>query len=1070
MRILERNDDLIQMIASSPGRIASVRPEDADEMARMWRESGPGWNGEAPYGGSQSTPERVLSDVADIDALDLFLAWETDLETGERRAAGFLSLFRSPTDADTAYVGVLSAHPRWHGTGVGRDLLKAALARTVELGFARLDLHTWPGNAKAIPLYKKSGYFWIPGDTVHMENYLPSIFRLDAARRFFRMADWYRDLRRDLAPREDDAEIDGLGVYVYHWEKDGRRLTITIDRHAKAIVGIDCDEYKIGHVSGRARLLHGALGQTHWVVENRQSVALPLNLHAQGEDAVTATALHASSLAPGQRVDVAIDLAAGVPAASLTRQRPNHRVHASVSLGEDRLQLARSTDVTAPFTGRLEGSVALTPGTAGRAWLVVENHRATSFRGSLMLVADVNVLATPAQSSIDVSAGATLAIPLELLADRSGRFRIRGGLVDRAGVGAGSIDVWCDAVAPGHAISAIDETTARLMTRDIAVSTPLVSAEWRIAVKIAHRVDGETIANTECSFGPPYFPSSLVGHRWEAKAWHDGGSAHLILRATPPDDPTLSYERHITLTADGVIEHRWAIANHGSAQRSMTVESSTRHSEDDLGASMAAAPIAGGVTRDAATDWPDWRDGVLKPADVLDEGWIALERDGWTHGTLWHPGIGVRMTTAHPTLSMPLEVPPGERVETKPVYLVVGRGDWRLAADAYAQLVARRDTLHYPTPRRAVVARVVSGANARDSGSAGIPPAAGSRAPINIAIDSHRARPLDGDVWLERDGNAISTKATVAGLRISSPVTVTVTLTNPVDAPVEATIVFRHDREVERFPTALLPGLGQAAETIRSSLTIENVEIERVESPFLAIDCAPKQLGRITRLARPGSDGSLIAASFPEPSQRNWWGPWHGGVTPYLHRDSSDDWRNGLRDIAMSLADSTSGESIAVETDLGTPEKPDLALRIAYSILPGTPLLVARLRATNQSPVPFRGEIGFDVWPEIDSARPDAGIITDSNPNRSYRPIGRTINYGAGRWVTAAVAGGEWLTVGRGAPTLHLSVVDVGVRGAAINARAPAFLEPGASAEVAIVVGVSPTIAESQAIARLADV
>src|SRR5438270_5285751 len=32
----------------------------------------------------------------------------------------------------------------------GRDLLKAALQRCIALGYRRLDLHTWPGNMKAI--------------------------------------------------------------------------------------------------------------------------------------------------------------------------------------------------------------------------------------------------------------------------------------------------------------------------------------------------------------------------------------------------------------------------------------------------------------------------------------------------------------------------------------------------------------------------------------------------------------------------------------------------------------------------------------------------------------------------------------------------------------------------------------------------------------------------------------------------------------------------------------------------------------------------------------------------------
>ena len=43
---------------------------------------------------------------------------------------------------------------------------------------ARRHLDTWPGNIKAVPLYKKTGYFWVPETDVHMENYVPLLLRL----------------------------------------------------------------------------------------------------------------------------------------------------------------------------------------------------------------------------------------------------------------------------------------------------------------------------------------------------------------------------------------------------------------------------------------------------------------------------------------------------------------------------------------------------------------------------------------------------------------------------------------------------------------------------------------------------------------------------------------------------------------------------------------------------------------------------------------------------------------------------------------------------------------------------
>src|SRR5829696_7793570 len=233
------------MIVNPPGlRMTLIREfdePDADAVARMWRESASVWPGGGPAGGEQSSAARVRQDQRDLNTLATLIAFAPDPDGGRERAVGYCSLFEYTGEVDTAYVGTLSAHPEWHGRGVGRDLLRAALERTVALGYSRLDLNTWAGNLKAVPLYKKSGYFWVPDTTVKMENYLPLIFRLPAAREFFATADWYRDFKRELSLRQDDEKRGAIEVYTYRWERDGRRLEVVIDRRAKGITAVETD-------------------------------------------------------------------------------------------------------------------------------------------------------------------------------------------------------------------------------------------------------------------------------------------------------------------------------------------------------------------------------------------------------------------------------------------------------------------------------------------------------------------------------------------------------------------------------------------------------------------------------------------------------------------------------------------------------------------------------------------------------------------------------------------------------------------------------------------------------------
>ena len=173
----------------------------------------------------------------------------------------------SPNEASASYVGTLSAHPDWHGRGIGRDLLKAALVRTVALGYSRVDLNTWAGNLKAVPLYKKSGYFWVPETSVRMENFLPLIFRLAPAQDFFAHADWYRDFRRDLALAPDEEKRGTLQVYTYAWEAGERRLKVTVDRASRGVIGLETETFAVSSAIDDHRLPAGGRREARWRVE-----------------------------------------------------------------------------------------------------------------------------------------------------------------------------------------------------------------------------------------------------------------------------------------------------------------------------------------------------------------------------------------------------------------------------------------------------------------------------------------------------------------------------------------------------------------------------------------------------------------------------------------------------------------------------------------------------------------------------------------------------------------------------------------------------------------------------------
>jgi len=171
----------IEMVEYSPKWAAAV--------ANMWNESSEGWNGEQ----FNKTTESVLREEEASSALNVFLAVD-----GER-AVGYCSLMRDQNEPDALYVALLNVRPEYHGRKIGKALMLRALERTRELGVPKLFLHTWAGNTKAVPLYKKVGFFWEDGyHGTHLLNFMPHVLANPLVAGFFATADWYADSVREI--------------------------------------------------------------------------------------------------------------------------------------------------------------------------------------------------------------------------------------------------------------------------------------------------------------------------------------------------------------------------------------------------------------------------------------------------------------------------------------------------------------------------------------------------------------------------------------------------------------------------------------------------------------------------------------------------------------------------------------------------------------------------------------------------------------------------------------------------------------------------------------------------------
>ena len=259
-------------------KIAEYDESLAAALADMWNKSGDSWGGD----NSVRTAEQIIAEYSSGAFFNVFLAVNENNEV-----VGLCSFDRYYKDADTTYVHVLNVRPDYHGKKVGKELVLACVNRTIELGYPRVDIHTWAGNTKAVPLYKKCGFLWEDrADTTHLSNYIPTVLKTELFADFFKTAHWYDDSTKIIEIKPDGVKINKFEVYGYSWEKDGKNLAVGFEKTGRRMRYIETDDYKIEFIAENHELAFGLNYKCAFKVENKSGKELNIRIEGKNDKGI----------------------------------------------------------------------------------------------------------------------------------------------------------------------------------------------------------------------------------------------------------------------------------------------------------------------------------------------------------------------------------------------------------------------------------------------------------------------------------------------------------------------------------------------------------------------------------------------------------------------------------------------------------------------------------------------------------------------------------------------------------------------------------------------------------------
>ncbi|MBN1641431.1 MAG: GNAT family N-acetyltransferase [Anaerolineae bacterium] len=924
-------------------------PKDAVKLSEMWLASDEQWPG-TWSGGTEITPHMVTEWHEREQLIDVWV-YEAD-----DQIVAYCSFNTLQEQKDAGYVALLNVHPEYQGRSLGRRLLQRCLERCSELGLTLLTLGTWSGNLKSVPLYKKTGFYWVPDTSVWMLNFVPSILSLPCAQPFFARHDWYATFVRDLVQDEDDERWEGMKVFTYRWEADGEALTAWADREARKITAVETDAFFAGAIADNIEPAKGMSTPIRWRITNKRDRPMSVSLVAAGTEHMRLDHRAAFQLGPGETraLEATVQIARDAP--DPKQDKPVPSVRTLLVLDGEVLELGTGLRPRPAIAVSTEPRyVTLFPGVPKRVHLAFRSHLPEEVEATVRLAPEAGLGLDWREQRVSVPGKGFAGASVTLSADKGGVYPlyVSFGLPGGSTV-AERLPVFC--LPAGGLLADRGAKETRLENE----WTRLILTPRAGEMVFQARQHDDRLGNQRARVGPPFWPSELDDYEFDIELRQSEGRVTATMTADMQSYEGIRLYREVSLGAGPLIEVSHALLNRGAATHKLQISTSVDHWHDED--ATITVPLASGLVSSPRPEFPAAEEDISKHPEGLAERWIALESPHGTLGIVWDDDIiEQEVHWGNILLTKPQTCAPQQWARYGRQFLYVGPGDWRTVQHHARRLCGTEDR-DEPIPAHT---RAIHDVHIEPMPLVTID----DTVTATLAVDNLRRRPMEGqmELVLPAGVRADRTLLSFENVALGRVAEQQIVLQLPPDVGVHEARALLHTQLADGEATLPIIRLGRPGEVRVTHADADGRSVHVIDNGQAQFSVAPGFCGAVTAWMEDGVNH--LRSPFPEVKTFAWMSPWYGGVTPLALKPRAWDmpgklYQESFHAQAVDAPDARGipWQGIRLEGLLTREELVGLAVELDYLTLPGSNLLKLDYRVRNLTTAPRAMNVGWFVF------------------------------------------------------------------------------------------------------------